>query len=83
MSIAAEQRPPDLRQPTVSAEQKAFLTQAVDYIDLHLAQVLVDGMREHVKFPAFAKFLGTGPSNDRILDFAARHPHMLPLPMGT
>jgi hypothetical protein len=83
MSSAAEQRPPDIRWPAVSVEQKAALNNAVDLIDFHLAQVLVDGIREHVKFPAFIKFLGTCPNNERILDFAARHPHMLPLPMGT
>ncbi len=83
MSIAAAQRLPDMRLAPVSIEQKAALNQAVDLIDTHLAHILVAGIREHVKFPSFTKFLGTSPTNDSILDFAARHPHMLPLPMGS
>ena len=83
MSIAPEQRHPDMRLPALSFEQKAALNLAVDLINTNLAHVLVAGMREHVQTSAFTKFLESSPTDDRILDFAARHPHMLPLPMCT
>jgi hypothetical protein len=82
MSTAAEQRAPDMRMPVFTADEKTALTLAVDMINTNLAQVLVAGMKEHVLNSAFRKFLNTSPNDERVLDFAARNPHMLPLPMG-
>lgn len=78
-----EARTPDVPVPSAAAaRRRSASTSMVDLLDSRLVAHLATLIKELVTSAAFSNFLATNPTDASVLDFAARNPHMLPLPIG-